>query len=609
MIINSKKYLALCLLIASNYNFLTATNVIIQSKQGKQGWAGLQFKNNRLYICANPNVVSVFNFNSKRFEDDDFTVKNFSFSDDIVLSPNGYSLASFLDGKVPTKFDNGTVVQSLTGPFEVATETGIFHEEFNSVTQGIDPIAFRPSNSKIYFQAFDPTILLFVDLLGSTTSSVALSIPSGLNGMQFGPDDKLYAVVPASDPNNPTSSGQIVQIDADNGNVNVLLNGLSTPIAAKVASNGLIYFVERTTANVYKFNPATDTSAALLVTVEPPLDNLCLNPAETKLYVTNNQNKIYEVEIASKKVKTLFTSPITQLWDIAYDPSTNSLYLGDMGILQQVDAKNGNPIPDRAFILDSDKNPFANGFGIIAGLDFDTTGTTRVITMADVTLGNILAINESDYSFHEFFSGFETGLFGRQNFSTVRITGGTPSEYYLALDAVGGNILKIFRNPDTSVSVEIYFSGLNTPVKLKKHNGSLYVVEAGQLNAGSTNTGRVSKLPIQDTPPTQEQQLVLLDQLNNPQGMDICKGISGDDILFVAEVGENQLIQGSATIPSIPTQVTSGLEFPTVVLVSSINPIPVDPFVGFACNPTGNKTKLYIVQKGTELLKIKIKKS
>jgi hypothetical protein len=110
-------------------------------------------------------------------------------------------------------------------------------------------------------------------------------------------------------------------------------------------------------------------------------------------------------------------------------------------------------------------------------------------------------------------------------------------------------------------------------------------------------------------PPTQEQQLVLLDQLNNPQGMDICKGISGDDILFVAEVGENQLIQGSATIPSIPTQVTSGLEFPTVVLVSSINPIPVDPFVGFACNPTGNKTKLYIVQKGTELLKIKIKKS
>lgn len=600
----SKLLLAPLLLLVADAS-LYASRVLIRSKQGKSGFAGLTFKDNRLFICANPNHIDIFNPNTRRFEDTAFIVPNFDFADDIAEtdaitetedSPT-FALSCFLSGQIVTFNTAGDFIYSLTGPYETATETGIYEQQFNFVTQGADPIAYRASNEKLYFQAFDPSLILYVDLLGSTTSSVSLDVPTGLNGMQFGLDDKLYAPAPGFGP----GTGQIVKIDADTGVVTPLVSGLNTPIAAKVASNGVIYFIERTTAKVFKYNPANNKTK-LLATLEPPLDNLCLNPSENKLFVTNNQNKIYKVSIETGNVKTIYESPITQVWDMAYDPTSDSLYLGDNGILQQVNAKNGNPM--NSFILDSDDNQFANGFGIISGLEVETTGTYKIITMADITIGNILVLeqNGSSFSFHDFFSGFETGLFTRQNFSTVRVTGGAPSEYYLALDAVGGEIKKIYRS-GSSVAVETYFSGLNTPVKLKKHNGYLYVVEAGQLNAGVPNSGRVSRLPIQDTAPIAADQLVLLDNLNNPQGMDIYS-----NKILVLEVGNARLLQGSATAPSSPTIVATGLKFTDVVLVSNLNPIPVDPIAGFATDSIGKR--LYISQNDpsvplVNILKIK----
>lgn len=551
------------------------SKVFIQSTHGIKGFGGLVTKKNgELLLSGQPRNIRIFDPGEQEFEGNAYVLTDFSFSDDLVIIPRddsrgiigGFSIASFLDGRIPTVLNDETVIQSNQGQFIVVPETGIYQASFNPQLIGIDPITYRSSNDRLYAQsALDPTTLYVVDWRGSVPSPIFLNPPTALNAFQFGPDDKLYAP--------DVGNNQIVRIDADTGDVTPIVPNILVPIALKVDSHGILYFIGRTTGNVYKYNP-TSNVLTLLATVEPALDNLTISKEEDKLYVTNDENRIVQVDVNTGATNILFDSPIVQPWDLAFDPDTNSLYVADLGSLKQYNSRSAQR--ERYLILD-DVNSGLAGSGSVSGITVEQ-GPDAKIVITDITIGNLFVINKSDFSLYDFIDGFSSGLFSKQPFSAVRITGGSPSEYYLVVNAVDGTILKIFHTAG-GLAIETFFSGLNSPVKVKHYNGYLYVVEAGQLTQGIPNTGRVSRISIA----TQIRE-VLLDNLNNPQGLDIV-----DDKLVVLEVGSGRLLQGSASGPGAAIVLKEGLQFSNDLLISSFNPIPIDPFAGVAADPNGKR--------------------
>lgn len=589
-----KQVVALLLIVCTGFSFVQAasSSVFIQSTQSIKGFGGLATANNgKLFVCGQPKNLRIFNPVSGLFEGNQYILTDYSFSDDVAVIPTnigagipgGLALASFLDGRIPTVLNNSTVVQSNAGLFTVVPTTGIFMATENAELLGIDPLTYRISNDRLYAQGFDPTVIYRVDWRGSVPAPVTLSVPTALNAFQFGPNDLLYA---PDVPNN-----KIVSIDADTGVVTDVVLNIPTPIAVKVDSTGILYFIGRRTGNVYRYNIGT-TTLTTLATLEPALDNLTLNEAIRKLYVSNDENKIFEVDMDTGANRILFQSPIVQPWDIAFDPETTSLYVADFGSIKQFNSNNA--MLQRILILDTTTSGL-EGQGQASGITVEE-GPNAKIVITDITLGNIMVINKSDFAVYDILSTFETGLFEKQPFSTVRVTNGTPNEYYLSTNAVDGTILKIYRVAGV-ITTETFFSGLHSPVKLKLNGDYLYVVEAGRLNEGIPNSGRISRILL-NNPTSQE---ILVDNLSNPQGFDIF-----EDTIAFAEVGTGKLFSASAIAPSTPTQIFSGLSFSNDLLISQFNPIPIDPFAGIAIGKHG-KTVYVNQTQPDNILKVKTK--
>lgn len=579
-----KKLIASLFLVCSA-NFVDANppgKILNQATQEIKGFARLaQLENGLCVVSSQPKNIRLFDPNTGKFIDTIYTLTNYSFPDDLVLIPEGYSIASFLDGRIPTVLNNGKVIQSNQGPFKVSPETGIFKASFNPQLQGANPITYRPSNGLLYTQGFDPNTLYSLKWQGSVPVAIPLTPATSLEGFAFGPDDKLYAP--------DIGNGQIVVVDADTGVVTPLPNtqGLIFPVDLKIANNGILYYLERPTGNVYQYNLATQTPV-LLATLAPALEKVAVSFDQKYLLVSNDENRIVKVDIATGKTTILFDSQIIQPWGVAFDGDSDTLYIPDTGKLLQVNAKNGKTI--RYVVIDTLTSGFL-GAGQVNGIDIeqaDQQNEDPKIVVADVTLGDILVFNKKDLTYYDLLSSSTTGLFEKQPFSAVRVTGGTPSEYYLIANAVDGTILKVYHpNPnDKTVTItELFFSGLNVPGKLKLYNGYVYIVEAGKLLEGIPNSGSISRISLAN-PTTKE---ILVPHLYNPQGLDIYNGI-----MVTAEVGKFRLLSASALKPSTPEVLATGLEFSNDLLISNLNPIPIDPMVGVAIDSKGKR--IYVNQ-------------
>ena len=105
-----------------------------------------------------------------------------------------------------------------------------------------------------------------------------------------------------------------------------MMDPLDIPIAVKVDSKGNLYWDGRRSGNVYKFNLKSPGLPQILATTEPALDNLCLSLDETKIYVTNDENRITQVDAKTGAQKILFDSPFVEPFDIAYDSDDKTLF-------------------------------------------------------------------------------------------------------------------------------------------------------------------------------------------------------------------------------------------------------------------------------------------
>lgn len=590
-----------CMLHASHQ-----VTTFIQVTQGIPNFGGItNYKDDKLLICGYNKNVRLFNPKKSKFVQSLLTLpdSNFSYPNDAVFIPASISghgpdaivAASFIDGRVWAQRANQApyVVQS-TANFITAADTGANAFTYDPNLQLIQGIGYRQSDNMVYTQsAFDPTQMWKLDWTQSnvTPVSVPLQTFAILNYFNFGPDDKIYGA--------DILNKQLVRVNPNTGQVDFLLS-VPTIVAAKSDSHGIVYYLDRSTGVVGKFNTNTNQSS-VVTTLAPALTDLTLSKDETHLFVTNDQSTIYKVAVSNGSTQIIYSSPAVGPWDLAYSADDNLVYVADNGSLKAFNMA-GNLV--RNLTTDSSTSGLF-GFGLVAGIQVEN-GPNAEIVMSDNTVGDIAVVFKNDFSVKTQFLSGDTGLI--QVFSAVHVTNvpggsGDPSEFYLAVnpaningpDYANGSIVKLWRDfyPNGPLHVENWLTGLAAPCKLKVKDGFIYLVEAGQLLSNSPNTGIVSRIPISQNPSPSDKQ-VLLTGLNNPQGMDFF-----DDQMLIVEADNKRILQASSLVASTPSVVQSNLLMSNGNLIYQFGPINIHPLKGLACTPSGRK--IWVVQDQEEV--------
>lgn len=225
-----------------------------------------------------------------------------------------------------------------------------------------------------------------------------------------------------------------------------------------------------------------------------------------------------------------------------------------------------------------------------------------------------MAIHKNDLSVYKVFNTQDpvnpanTGTAFTQPFSTVRVIDQNKpaGEYYLtatpsidfATSTTPGKIVKFWESPDMEhITNSDFFTGLWSPIKLKIYKGYVYVLEAGDLlNRPALSPGRVSRIALSN-PSTRQ---ILVDNLNNPQGLDIV-----DDKLYIVEAGTKRLLEASALFPSIPKPLRTDLDLSNETIIYQFGPIPILPPATVAIEEKG-KSAFIVLTKPDKIIQSKL---
>ncbi|XOV90323.1 MAG: hypothetical protein ACFHX7_10665 [Pseudomonadota bacterium] len=168
--------------------------------------------------------------------------------DDVAFAPDGsFYWTSILTGEVAGFDPSGNrIVAAQLGP-------------------GANPITFSPEGRLFVSQCFLGTNLYELDPLGKTPPrliSDLLGPGCGLNGMDWGPDNRLYGP--------RWFTGEVVSFNVDDNTMRVEATGLRTPAAVKFDGEGRLHVLDTATGEVIRLQ---GNDKITLATLEPGLDN------------------------------------------------------------------------------------------------------------------------------------------------------------------------------------------------------------------------------------------------------------------------------------------------------------------------------------------------
>ncbi|MFT6115919.1 MAG: sugar lactone lactonase YvrE [Candidatus Azotimanducaceae bacterium] len=184
--------------------------------------------------------------------------------DDIAFGPDGsYFWTSILTGEVAGFNKDGERV--------VAAQ----------LTPGVNPITFSDNGRLFVSQCFFGTGLFEIDPLGVEPARVIaedLGPGCGLNGMDWGPDNRLYGP--------RWFTGEIVSFDVDSKEMRVEAVGFQTPAAVKFNSKGELHVLDTGTGEVFRLDTKERDGRILIATLTPGLDNFAFDKTD-RLFVSS----------------------------------------------------------------------------------------------------------------------------------------------------------------------------------------------------------------------------------------------------------------------------------------------------------------------------------
>ena len=144
---------------------------------------------------------------------------------------------------------------------------------------GVNPITFSDDGRLFVAQCFFGDGLYEVDPLGEKEPRSIrddLGPGCGLNGMDWGPDNRLYGP--------RWFDNEVISVDVDTGESRVEVSGLQVPAAVKFNSAGELHILDTAAGTVLRRN--TDGSVEVVARLETGLDNFAFDN-EDNLFVSS----------------------------------------------------------------------------------------------------------------------------------------------------------------------------------------------------------------------------------------------------------------------------------------------------------------------------------
>jgi len=207
---------------------------------------------------------------------------------------------------------------------------------------GVNPITFSDDGRLFVSQCFFGDKLFEIDPQGAEAPrliSDRLGPGCGLNGMDWGPDDRLYGP--------RWFQGTVARVDVDTGKVATVAEGFGVPAAVKFDSQGRLHVLDSLRGEIVRVDTAT--GAREVVGRVPPstADNLAFDAAD-RLFVSSFGDGFVVEVLDATSTRTVLAGGVNMPGGLALAPATATagevLYLADFFALRGLDPRFGKEV-------------------------------------------------------------------------------------------------------------------------------------------------------------------------------------------------------------------------------------------------------------------------
>lgn len=400
--------------------------------------------------------------------------------DDVAFSPDGALYwTSILTGEVAGIDAEGNRVSA------------------GNLGAGVNPITFSDDGRLFVSQCFFGSHLFEVDPKGEEPARVIrddLGPGCGLNGMDWGPDGRLYGP--------RWFHGEVVSVDVESGEMRVEIEGLGVPAAVKFDSNGALHVLDTERGQVLR--RGDDGELEVLVTLAMGLDNFVIAD-NGDLFVSSYADGFVIRVSGSGALKELLPGGLSHPGGIALD-AAGDLLVADVHALRGFASVDGEALFSQRNMLG------VSALGSITNLStYDQQ--TREHVLLTSWIDNSVRVWDIDAKLEVgaylnlalpvaaviYGGGPVAALHGEGSVRSLERSPTDDSEdgqvwirdlpaptglavYEGSLfvsDRVLGQVLEVARAGEPLALPEVVASGLDRPEGISLHNGALVVLEAG----------------------------------------------------------------------------------------------------------------------------------
>jgi sugar lactone lactonase YvrE len=238
-------------------------------------------------------------------------------ADDIAFAPDGtMAWTGFLTGDLYSRKGDGPLKKLASG------------------LPGINSLAYRKDGRLYATQVFLGDALYEIDTEGAKPPRKIMENMGGLNGFEFGPDDKLDGPL--------WFKGQVAKVDVDKGELTVVADGFKVPAAVNFDSKGNLFVVDTALGQLVKVDPKTGDKK-VVAQLKAALDNLAIDDKD-RIFVSNMaDNGIQEVDPETGSAKQVIIGKLALPSGIAVatDGGKDTIYVADLFAYRTVDGATG----------------------------------------------------------------------------------------------------------------------------------------------------------------------------------------------------------------------------------------------------------------------------
>jgi len=195
---------------------------------------------------------------------------------------------------------------------------------------GVNPITFSDDDRLFVAQCFFDNGVFELDPTGTNpprTIFNELGQFCGLNGMDWGPDGRLYGP--------RWFNNEVVSVDVDSGDLRVEAKGFTVPAAVKFNSKGQLFVLDTGAGKVIRVEDGNNIDFAI---VETGLDNLAFN-ARDELFVSS-YSEGYVLKVSENSIEAILPGGISHAGGIAV--LENDIVVADIQSVKAYSTKNGD---------------------------------------------------------------------------------------------------------------------------------------------------------------------------------------------------------------------------------------------------------------------------